>query len=138
MFVRSVQSVRRKTKTKTRFRFCFLHLFRPIGKENIVKKKNGNRKKVLQVGPIGPTKNKNENAFSFLLFAPPPSNREGKCRQKQKRIFVFDFHLSLQSVEQKPNTRKHAWHVTLSISLVAKIISTLSNCNRHKVQQFAA
>ena len=52
----SVQSVRRKTKTKTRFRFCFLHLFRPIGKENIVK---------------------NKNAFLFLIFI-SPSNRSNK------------------------------------------------------------
>ena len=54
--LRSVQSVRRKTKTKTRFRFCFLHLFRPIGKENVVK---------------------NKNAFLFLIFI-SPSNRSNK------------------------------------------------------------
>ena len=53
---RSVQSVRRKTKTKTRFRFCFLHLLRPIGKENVVK---------------------NKNAFLFLIFI-SPSNRSNK------------------------------------------------------------
>ena len=62
-------------------------------------------KKLGEVGPIGPTKTKNKNAFSFFIFGPPPSNREVKNDQKRERVFVSDSDLSLQLVEQKPKMR---------------------------------
>ena len=51
---------------------------------------------LFSVGPIGPTKTKNKNTFSFLILL-SPTKRDKKCRQKQKRVYekLFLWHLPL-------------------------------------------